>query len=138
MGRLDLIGQRMLGQLRKQPDFPIEHGSHAVGHMLLMGTMDRHALLAVAVIAEAGGIQPHGERDHHRQDNVVIGHLVAVGGELEIQVLVDLLADTNSQLKCLTERIRFFALTKPSAVRRYSRYVERNEAKSERKRWCTN
>ena len=44
----------------------------------------------------------------------------------------------NSQLKCLTERIRFFALTKPSAVRRYSRYVERNEAKSGRKRWCTN
>ena len=43
---------------------------------------------------------------------------------------------TNSQLKCLTERIRFFALTKPSAVRRYSRYVERNEAKPGRKRWC--
>ena len=43
---------------------------------------------------------------------------------------------TNSQLKCPTERIRFLALTKPSAVRRYSRYVERNEAKSGRKRWC--
>ena len=25
---------------------------------------------------------------------------------------------TNSQLKCLTERIRFFVLTKPSEVRR--------------------
>ena len=43
---------------------------------------------------------------------------------------------TNSQLKCLTEHIRFFVLTKPSAVRRYLRYVERNEAQSERKRWC--
>jgi len=27
-------------------------------------------------------------------------------------------AYTNSQLKCLTERIRFFVLTKPSEVRR--------------------
>ena len=27
-------------------------------------------------------------------------------------------ANTNSQLKCLTERIRFFVLTKPSEVRR--------------------
>ena len=30
----------------------------------------------------------------------------------------DLSFDTNSQLKCLTERIRFFVLTKPSEVRR--------------------
>ena len=44
--------------------------------------------------------------------------------------------NTNSQLKCPTECIRFFVLTKPSVVRRYLRYVERNEAKSGRKRWC--
>ena len=51
-------------------------------------------------------------------------------------MIASLAFHTNSQLKCLTERIRFFALTKLSAVRRYSQYVDRNEAKSGRKRWC--
>ena len=36
----------------------------------------------------------------------------------------------HSQLKCETGRISFSALTKPSEARRYSRYAERNEAKS--------
>ena len=55
------MGQRMLGQLRKEPDFPIEHGPHAVGHMLLVRAMDRHAFPAAAMVAAglpAGAVIP--------------------------------------------------------------------------------
>ena len=43
---------------------------------------------------------------------------VSRGFENIFFVLFSLCFNTNSQLKCLTERIRFFVLTKPSEVRR--------------------
>ena len=42
----------------------------------------------------------------------------AMRGSFELSAWLSLCAYTNSQLKCLTERIRFFVLTKPSEVRR--------------------
>ena len=41
---------------------------------------------------------------------------------------------TKLILKCFTERIGFFAVTKRREARRYVKYVERSEAKPERKR----
>ena len=40
----------MLCQLGQEPDLFIKNRSHTVGDMLLMRAVDRHALLAVAVI----------------------------------------------------------------------------------------
>ena len=57
------MGQGMLGQLRKEPELPVEHGPHAVGNMLLMRPMDRDAFPAVAVIPaglQAGAMIPPG------------------------------------------------------------------------------
>ena len=51
LGRLDLVGQGVLGQLGEQFDFGVEDRPHTVGDVLLMRPVNRHTLLAVAVIA---------------------------------------------------------------------------------------
>ena len=46
------------------------------------------------------------------------GGRIALSANERIAEFLDFAIHTNSQLKCLTERIRFFVLTKPSEVRR--------------------
>ena len=51
LGRLDLVGQGVLGQLGEEFYFGVEDRPHTVGDVLLMRPVNRHTLLAVAVIA---------------------------------------------------------------------------------------
>ena len=70
-------------------------------------------------LTQAGRYERNEQRQGYRS-----GHynrsLMTSAGEVTLQVprLKGVTFDTNSQLKCLTERIRFFVLTKPSEVRR--------------------
>ena len=138
-----LLGQALLGH--RLHDLDLGRNGGVVGARQPEGRVALHAVIAdqrvlQGAVHRVAHVQLAGDVGWRHHDGEGLLALHAVRGEragflpLPVQVTLDglrvvnllhfhtlnSLSDdhTNSQLKCLTERIRFFALTKPSEVRR--------------------